>query len=176
MVSCGAPPAAGAAGAAGAADVALPPPVTVTLLNHQPLPGVWAYRFSVWPPPGTADPAIVATKPESSQNGFPSAAPTSGRDCPNSALASIWPPPSIVPSQTWTSSAPAQPCAVLSTNQPATVKKPLPGTVLPAAGTSMKPAYVLSRMPPGPGAHSADWADAEGTDANNSAATAPNSA
>src|ERR1051326_5238675 len=68
------------------------------------------------------------------------------------------PPPSMLPSQTWTSSAPAQPSAVLSTNQPVTVKPPV-GTVELAEGRSMKPVYVLSPFAFGPCAQSIDWAD-----------------
>src|SRR5438876_2480976 len=118
MTTTAAPPATGA-DAAGAAAPAPPPPLTVTPLNHQPLPPVWAYTFSVWLPAGK--PGTAAPKPDAAQYGLPVAAATSGRDCANDALASIRPPPSMVPNQTWTSSAPAQPWAVISTNQPATV-------------------------------------------------------
>src|ERR1051326_6262533 len=61
---------------AGAAAVpAAPPPLTVTLLNHQPLPPVWTYTLSVCDPPGR--PGTEATKPDADQNGLLSAAPTS---------------------------------------------------------------------------------------------------
>jgi len=78
-----------------------------------------------------------APKPEADQYGLPVAAPTSGRFWAKAALASMRPPPSIVPSQTWTSSAPAQPSAVWSRNQPATVNELLAGTDAPPLGMSM---------------------------------------
>src|ERR1700687_3139526 len=96
-------PAAGADGAGAAVLAPVPPPLTVTPLNHQPLPPVWAYTFRVWLPAGK--PGTEAPKPDAAQNGLPVAAATSGRDCANSALASMRPPPSMVPNQTWTSSA-----------------------------------------------------------------------
>src|SRR6266851_4621699 len=68
------------------------------------------------------------------------------------ALVSNLPPPSMVPCQIWTSSAPAQPSADLSTNQPATVNPPF-GTVAPALGRSMYPSYVSSRIALGPAVH-----------------------
>src|SRR5579864_8608983 len=61
MARVGAPPAAGAAGTDGAVEAtAGPPPVTFSVSNHQPLPPVWAYTYSVWPPAGTAEPEITA--------------------------------------------------------------------------------------------------------------------
>src|SRR3982074_1897039 len=101
-------------------------------------------------PPADSDPAgTTPPKPEAAQYGLPVAAATSGRLWAKVALVSSLPPPSMVPCQIWTSSAPAQPSAVLSTNQPATVNPPF-GTVAAALGRSMYPSYVLSRIPPGP--------------------------
>src|SRR6476646_332209 len=107
MVTCGAPPDApvagvvGAAGAVGvvAVPVPAPPPVTLTGLKYQPLPGVCRYTFSVWLPAGTDEPGTTTVKPDDTQNGLPRAVATSGRSWATTPLASMWPPPSIVPSQ-----------------------------------------------------------------------------
>src|SRR5687768_4640639 len=102
----GAAPGAGAgAGAVGALAEAL----TVTCLNHQPLPGVCTYTDNVWLPAGSAPAGMKALKPDADQNPLARAAPTSGRLCANDALASIRPPPSMAPRKTWTSSMPAHP-------------------------------------------------------------------
>src|SRR5437868_7523460 len=74
------------------------------------------------------------------------------------------------------SSAPAQPWAVVSTNQPATENEPLPGTVAPALGTSMKPSYELSRTAPGPGCQPLDCAHADGMSTAKAANVAATSA
>src|SRR3979490_1031065 len=114
---------------AGAADAgALLETVTLTCLYHQPLPGVCTYTDKVWLPVDSAAAGTTPPKPDAAQYGLPVAAATSGRPWAKTALASILPPPSIVPCQICTSSAPAQPSAALSTNQPATVNPPV-GTV-----------------------------------------------
>src|SRR5579864_2555606 len=136
--------------AATAADVEA---FTLTCLNHQPLPGVWTYTEMVCGPTPSALAGTIPLNPEAAANGLPSAAATSGRLWANVSLVRSRPPPSIVSSQASTSSAPAQPWAVLSKNQPATLKEPV-GTVAFEAGASMNPSYVLSRMPPGPGVQS----------------------
>src|SRR5438874_3609274 len=109
--------------------------LTLTCLYHQPLPGVCGYTDNAWPPADNAPAGTTAAKPEAAQKGLAVAAATSGRFCAKVALASILPPPSIVPCQICMSSAPAQPSAVLSTNQPATVNPPV-GTVAFIDGTS----------------------------------------
>src|SRR5688572_10525430 len=115
MVTMGGPPGAGAGAGAGApgagAGAAVPLCVTFTCLYHQPLPGVCAYTDRVFPPDGSCVPLTTALKPDAAQKGLPSAAATSGRFCATRACASIVPPPSMVPFQTWTASAPAQPSA-----------------------------------------------------------------
>src|SRR5207253_10606164 len=99
--------------------------------------GVCAYTDSAWPPADSDPGGTTPPKPEAAQNGLPVAAATSGRFWAKIALVSSLPPPSMVPCQIWISSAPAQPSAVLSTNQPATVNPPFVTLAL-ALGISMK--------------------------------------
>ena len=141
------------AGAGAVAAGAEPETFTLTCLNHQPLSGVCAYTRSVF---GPADSELAGTtplNPEGAADGLPSAAATSGRFCAKFNLASCLPPLPIGPTNTWTSSAPAQPCAVVSKNQPETVKETV-GTVALAAGTSMNPTYALSPTALGSPVHS----------------------
>src|SRR5260370_26288936 len=70
--------------------------------------------------------------------------------------ANNFPPPSIGPRKTCTSSAPAQPSAAVSTNQPLTVIGPNVEILAPLLGVSIAPRYVLSPCAPSPGCQA--WA------------------
>src|SRR5207244_8723230 len=103
-------------------------------------------------PSGSADVDTLAVQPDCVQKGFFRLAATSGRLCVNWACPSGRPSPSMLPAKISTSSAPAQPCALRSTNQPESCRVPR-GTAAPEFGASMTPASVLrSPEAAGPGA------------------------
>jgi hypothetical protein len=92
--------------------------VTGTCVYHQPLDGVCAYTDRVCVPAASGD--TTAEKPDEAQKPLSSAWATSGRGSPIEARPRNVPPAPDRPSYTWTSSTPAQPWAVWSTNQPET--------------------------------------------------------
>src|SRR6266545_3770839 len=108
---------------------------------------------SVLEPAGSEADGTVIEKPDAAQYGLPRAVATSGRFPPTTPLPSMVPPLPIWPRNNWTSSAPAQPWAVVSTNQPLTLIAPLVDRVAPVDGLSMKPVNVLLALAAsGPGA------------------------
>src|SRR5215471_18450326 len=86
---------------------------------------------------------MTTLQPAADQYGLLKTPATSERGRPSVPRPSDVPLP-IVPVNTCNSSAPAQPCAVLSTNQPLRVASRSTPSALPLAGVSMPPAYVLS--------------------------------
>src|SRR5437588_7600878 len=128
--------------------------VTDTCLNHQPWAGVCTYTDSVLGPAGSVANGRLAFQPDWAKNGLPIDAATSGRVCPNCACASGR-PLSRVPRTTSTSSAPAQPWAVRSTNQPDSPTL-VPVRLAFGVGESIAPAKVpLSPDAAGPAAQPA---------------------
>src|ERR1051326_7294471 len=141
--------------------------VMLSWRTHQPLAGVCTYTDRLVGPGGRLDVDTLALQPDCVQNGFLSAPATSGRFWVNRAWPSGRPPDSMPPRKISTSSAPAQPWAVRSTNQPDICRTPDVSDA-PADGVSMTPARVLpspeaagpGAQAPTPGPAGACWATA----------------
>src|SRR5215207_7255929 len=105
------------------------PTLTLTCFVHDPLSGVCTWTVSVAGPACSAPAGTTASKPEAAQKGLPVTDATSGRAPPTLPRAST-----VLPCSTSTPSMPAQPSAVVSTTQPATLNAAPAPTVAPADG------------------------------------------